>query len=296
MTHLRALALGLAICLVVAAEAASPGPHLELDSRVVWTEDSPRFGGFSAIEVEPDGVGFVAISDRGRWATGRLLREAGRIEGVEMTGAGRLHSVEGKPLTGDDADAEGVAVDAAGRVYVSFEGFHRIRRYDDLGGPAAPVPSHADFKGLQRNSALEALAIDADGALYAIPERSGAWERPFPVYRLRDGVWDKELSIPREGKFLVAGADFGPDGRLYIVERDFVWYTGFATRVRRFELGPDGFDRGVTLLETGPGSADNFEGVSVWQGPAGETRVTLIADDNFFALQSTAIAEYVVVE
>lgn len=293
----RSLGLGLGVAIVVAAaNAASPGPRLAFDSRVVWTEDSPRFGGFSAIEVQPDGVGFVAISDRGRWATGRLLREDGRLDGVEMTGAGRLHGIDGAPLEAAEADAEGVAVDAEGRTYVSFEGFHRIRRYDRIDGPAARVPSHPDFKKMQRNSSLEALAVDAEGAIYTIPERSGAWERPFPVYRLRDGVWDRTMSIPRVGRFLVSGADFGPDGRLYILERDFAWYTGFSTRVRRFEIGPDGIDRGVTLLETGPGSADNFEGISVWRGPGGETRVTLIADDNFFALQSTAIAEYVVVE
>ena len=35
-------------------------------------------------------------------------------------------------------------------------------------------------------------------------------------------------------------ADFGPDGQLYLLERDFGWLAGFATRVRRFTLGPDG--------------------------------------------------------
>ncbi len=90
----------------------------------------------------------------------------------------------------------------------------------------------------------------------------------------------------------MAGADFGPDGRLYVLERDFSWMGGFASRIRRFTLGPDGFDAGETLLETGMGSTDNFEGISVWRDADGGTRITLIADDNFFALQSTAIAEY----
>jgi hypothetical protein len=120
--------------------------------------------------------------------------------------------------------------------------------------------------------------------------------RPFPVYRLRDGVWDKSLSIPREGAFLVAGADFGPDGRLYVLERDFTWTGGFATRVRRFALGAEGFDAGETLLETSLGGTDNFEGISVWTDAAGVTRVTLIADDNFFVLQSTVVAEYRLIE
>lgn len=295
---IRAVLLALALAVgLAAAQATSPGPRMELDNRIVWSSSEPGFGGFSAIEVLDDGAGFLAISDRGRWASGRFERAGGRIEGAELTGIGRLRGVNGKPLPGgSQSDAEGMAVDASGRVYVSFEGFHRIRRYDEIEGPAAEVPSHPDFRRLQQNSALEALAIDADGVLYTIPERSGKVDRPFPVYRLRNGVWDKELEIPRSGEFLVAGADFGPDGRLYVLERAFAWYSGFATRVRRYELGPHGFDAGLTLLESSFGSVDNYEGISVWRGDGGEIRVTLIADDNFFALQSTAIAEYIVVE
>jgi len=71
---------------------------------------------------------------------------------------------------------------------------------------------------------------------------------------------------------------------------------GFSSRVRRFDLGPEGLTDEATLLETAFGSSDNFEGISVWRDAEGRTRVTLIADDNFFALQSTAIAEYVLVE
>jgi hypothetical protein len=292
MIRAAALALGLA----AAAQAAAPGARLEPEGRVVWRETTPGFGGFSGIEVLEDGAAFVTISDRGTWAEGRLEREDGRIAGARLEGFGPLRAMSGAPLDGDNVDAEGIARDASGRFYVSFEAFHRIRRYDAIAGAAAEVPSHPEFRRLQRNSGLEALAIDVAGALYAIPERSGALERPFPVYRLRDGVWDRELSLPRSGGFLVAGADFGPDGRLYLLERDFAWLGGFATRVRRFALGPDGFDAGETLLETGFGSPDNFEGISVWRHPDGDLRVTLIADDNFFALQSTVIAEYRVVE
>jgi hypothetical protein len=158
------------------------------------------------------------------------------------------------------------------------------------------IPGHRDFPRLQINSGLEALAMDGDGTLYAIPERSGALSRPFPVYRLRDGQWDKSLQIRRDGDFLVVDADFGPDGRLYVLERDFEWLGGFATRVRRFSLGPDGFGEEVTLLETDLGTLDNMEGISVWRDAAGRIRVTLIADDNFLAFQSTVLAEYLLTE
>jgi len=284
----------LVLALVLAAPAAQGGaPRLALDARVVWSEADPGFGGFSGIEVQDGGATFLAIGDRGAWASGRMRRAGGRLEGVDLDAFGPLRAISGERLDGQAIDAEGLASDAEGRLYVSFESFHRIRRYDALDGPALPVPAHPQFERLQDNAGLEALAVDAGGVLYTIPERSGLWERPFPVYRFADGAWLETLSLPRSGKWLAAGADFGPDGQLYLLEREFSWVGGFATRIRRFALGRAGFHAGETLIETAMGgSTDNFEGISVWRDAAGETRITLIADDNFFPLQSTAIAEY----
>jgi hypothetical protein len=271
-------------------------PQLVHDATVVWSEPVGDFGGFSGMEITADGAGFVAITDRGHWATGRLRRAEGRLVGVELTGFGPLGAISGQPLSGRDANAESLALDDRGRAYVAFEDFHRVRRYDRIDGPAADVTAHPAFRRLQKNSGLEALAIDGEGTLYATPERSGAWERPFPVFRYRDGNWDTALSLPRSGRFLPTGADFGPDGRLYLVERDFRTFGGFRTRVRRFDLGPAGFSAGETLLETGWAELDNMEAISVWTDAEGRTRATLMSDDNFFPLQRTIFAEYLVAE
>jgi hypothetical protein len=287
---------GLLALALAAGPVGAAGPILTFDAQVTWSDGDPRCGGFSGIEVLENGTGLMAISDRGAWASAEMIRNGGRLSAVRTTGVGPLRAISGAALGDRDVDAEGLAVDADGNFYVSFEVFHSIRRYRDLGGHAEEIPPHPEFRGLQRNSALEALAIDADGALYAIPERSGAWERPFPVYRLANGRWDRDLELRRDGTFLVAGADFGPDGRLYLLERDFRWLGGFSSRIRSFRLGPAGFDDEVTLLETGFGATDNLEGISVWRDPAGRTRVTLISDDNFFALQRTVVAEYLLNE
>ena len=55
--------------------------------------------------------------------------------------------------------------------------------------------------------------------------------------------WDKALTPAPRRHLPVVDADFGPDGKLYLLERDFSWLGGFATRVRRFALGPDGLRR-----------------------------------------------------
>jgi hypothetical protein len=292
MMRVFAAVLALALAPVLAGAA----PRLELDAEVSWTAESPDFGGFSALTVLDGGAGFIALSDRGTWARGAMERDGGRLTGVRLTETGPLRAISGEPLQGDNADAEDMAIDAEGRIWVSFEGFHRVRRYDRIDGPAVDVEPHPDFRGLQRNSALEALAIDAEGAVYAIPERSGELERPYPVYRLRAGIWDDMLALTRTGRFLVTGADFGPDGDLYVLERDLSWLGGFSTRVRRFALAPEGFDEGEMLLETASGELDNMEGISVWQDAEGRVRVTLLSDDNFFPLQSTIFAEYVLIE
>ncbi|MBZ0128600.1 MAG: esterase-like activity of phytase family protein [Rhodobacteraceae bacterium] len=271
--------------------------ELEFVGRYVWSEPGEAFGEVSGMEIAADGLGFAVVSDRGWIGTGRLERGAdGAVSGVAGFRMADLVNRKGKALKGHESDSEGLAGEPGGPLFVSFEGYHRVWRYDRPFGAAKAIGDHAGFATLQNNSGLEALAIGADGALYAIPERSGEWERPFPVYRYRHGVWDDELSIPREGRFLPAGADFGPDGRLYIVERDFLWYAGFASRIRRFDLTELGLSEGETLLVTAFGTHDNLEAIALWQDAAGAIRLTLVSDDNGNLLQRTEFVDYRLVE
>lgn len=253
-----------------------------------WRNDAVGFGGYSAIEVSQDGESFIALSDRATLIEGRFIRTDGIITGIE---AGRILPLlddDGLPLTGLDSDSEGLAIDAQGRLWVSFEGNARVMRYDEVGGAATLLPRPREFHGMQRNSALEALAIDSAGTIYTIPERSGGVTTPFPVFRLISAKWDIPFHLPRRGPFLVVGADIGPDGRLYLLERDFTGI-GFRSRVRRFDMQGGSEE---TLIETPTRRHDNLEGISVWRDGDGALRITMISDDNFQALQRTEIVEY----
>ncbi|EAQ08143.1 esterase-like activity of phytase family protein [Yoonia vestfoldensis] len=252
-----------------------------------WVLDDPRFGGFSAIEVSDDGDSFLALSDRGVFVRGQFARSGDQITGITAGPIVTVSGPGGQALTRAESDSEGLAIGADGTIYVSYEWTHGIRSFAAIDAPASDLMTTPAFDGMQTNASLEALAIDRDGALYTIPERSGGATQPFPVFRLRNGIWDQPFSIPRRGAFLVAGADIGPDGRLYVLERDFLGI-GFRSRVRRFDL--TGGNEQV-LLETRLRAHDNLEGISVWQDEQG-LRMTLISDDNFRAFQRTEIVEY----
>jgi hypothetical protein len=274
--------------------SASPPQPAGFVGSLTWQSGDPRLGGMSAIEVSADGRRFVALSDRGGWTSGRLERDAqGRITAIRAAPIALLKGEAEHPLKKSRADSEGLALAENGTAFVSFEGVARVLRYDDLAGPAENLPRPEAFRKLQLNSALEALAIDAGGTLYTLPERSGREDRPFPVWRYRNGKWDQPFDLPRQGSFLPVAADFGPDGRLYLLERQFRGLMGFASRVRRFDLAGSGPGPGETVLETRPGRHDNLEGLSVWRDGAGHLRLTMISDDNFRFFQRTEIVEYI---
>ncbi len=278
------------IALIISVFSASQThANADLVSRYIWFDARSEFGGISGIEVANDGLTFTALSDRGKLIHGKLVRENGTIVGVESGALIALTDSDANPLSPKEKDTEGLAIAPSGEIYVSFEGEKPlVVRYDSNLARATLIPGHEDFADFQLNSGMEALAIDANGAIYTVPERSGRLTRPFPVYRQTGLGWEQYTEISRKGKFLPAGADFGPDGLFYIVERDFTGI-GFRTRVRRFDL-----EQGTeeTVLETGNATHDNLEGIAVWQDLDGAIRLIMIADDNFKWFQQTEIVEY----
>lgn len=265
--------------------------------RFVWSDPRDTHGGFSALELTADGLGFVALNDRGWISRGTLTRNAeGVVTGVD---APVLEKLPGVGTRGDDwshvpDDSEGLARAPDGSLFVSFEGQHRVMRFPADGSAPVTLPRPEAFDAMITNAGLEALAIAPDGTLFTLPERSGLLARPFPVYRFRNGTWDQPFTLARSEGFLPVGADFGPDGRLYLLERRLDLPRGFASRVRRFDVTESGFARPVTLVETTAGTHDNLEGMAVWQDAGGRVRLTLISDDNFLFLQTTEIVDYMV--
>lgn len=290
-----ALAAG-GLAIVAAIAPAQDDWPLVLVSELDWTGEDANFGGWSGIELDDDGNGFVAITDRGYLTRGRFSRENGKMTGLNHEALVALKDRDGGTLGRYRTDSEGLAVTPDGTMYVSFEYEHRVWKYASTDATPAPMPPHPDFADMQLNSGLEALAIGPDGALYTLPERSGDLDRPFPVYRLRDGRWSQPFSIPRHGPYLPVAADFGPDGYFYLLERHLTGVFGFISRVRRFRIEGDTIGAEEVLLETQPGVHDNLEGISVWRDGDGAIRLTMVSDDNFKFFQRSEIVEYMLAD
>ncbi|MEL6798234.1 MAG: esterase-like activity of phytase family protein [Pseudomonadota bacterium] len=285
MPNRSVVALVAALCL-----GAGPGEAgAELVFAFGWDVDDDRFGGLSALEITDDGTGFVAIGDRGLVARGNLAREGEGIAGVTSV---TLQDLE---IPGDGwrlNDAEGLAGPVDGPYFISFEATHRIDRYADVTTAPEPLPRSPEFQEFFANGGMEALALDRDGALYAFVERLPHEDNPSTVFRLKDDRWDTPFQITRTPGLSPVGADFGPDGALYLLERSFHGIRGFASRVRRFEMLGRGAFPGEVILHTRPGTHDNLEGIAAWRDADGAIRLTMVSDNNFNVFQRTEFVEY----
>lgn len=277
---LTALLLVLALSGPARAEAVLSGT-LRLPAR-------DETGGLSGLELSADGTRFTAISDRGGFVAGTIRRNGGAPAGLGPLQLWPMHDPDGRPIAGLAADAEGLAQGPDGRLYVSFERDPRIWVWSAPGGRPAPVATPPKGTIRYENGGMEALAIAPDGTLVTLPEGGTG---PHRLLRVRAGRWLPPLPLPRRGEFRPVGADFGPDGRFYLLERARR-PLGFQTRIRRFDLGPDAATGETVLLTTPSLRHGNLEGLSVWRDATGAIRLTMVTDDNQIALQRNEIVEY----
>ncbi|MGB0959162.1 MAG: esterase-like activity of phytase family protein [Halocynthiibacter sp.] len=286
--------LGTACFLFCALQTVAAEFLFESQTKLSFSDE--RFGGLSAIEMLDGGTKFVTLTDRAVLFHGQVVRKSGAVSQVTVESARGLKNGHGEILKGWKSNSEGLAFDPRGRLHVSFEGDHKILQYQALDGRATRLPDVPNYASLQNNSSLESLAIDGRGRIYTLPERSGKLDRPFPLYRFEKGQWTTFSTIPRRDKFLPVAADFGPDGKFYLLERQHFAPLRFQSRIRRFAVSEAGLTHEEVVLVTRVGQFGNLEGLSVWRDQAGKTRASTVSDDNFLFLLSSTLVEFTLSE
>lgn len=263
---------------------------------VPWTFDDPDFGGWSGLDVSFDGRGLVAVSDSGFIATGHLQRAAGRLERAELKVFRPIRGLSRQANLYKEEDAEGISFVPGNGIVISYEGYQRVWRHADPTSRPSPILSARRFHNLPGNRGLEAVAVDASGTIFTLPEGAGRKRTSLPVFRHDGSVWRKALRITSAPDWLAVGADFGPDGLFYLLERRFV-AGSFESRIRRFDLSDTvSPNPGEELYRSPPGRHGNLEGIAIWRDENARLRAVMIADDNFFWVQRSQIVEVTLTE
>lgn len=272
----------------MAPEAAAPAP-LSV-TRIEVPASEPWLMGLTGIHTV-DGQRVTAVTNFGFLVEGRIERDrAGRMTGFTPLGARALAFPDGRALTNGFRAAEGLAVGRDGRLFVSFEYHTRVWTYRRADSAPEDMGLHRDFERLPNGRGLAALALAPNGSLYAIPERPARMTHGFPSYRWQDGEWVGSFRMPSDGRFLPVGADFGPDGWLYVLEHEGVAQGG-RSQIRRFPVQGDGMGRGEVVMRTAPGQFGYLSSLSVWRDRGGRLRATMVADNGGLAARPTELVE-----
>lgn len=277
---------------------------------LVLDADDKAFGGYSGLEISPDGKAFMAVSDAGTWMRAELVTARGVPAGIVRARIGPLLALRGRRLVrAKDRDAEALRLIKGtltdGIALVAFERNQRIGTFKIANGELrAPVGYLRPPRRLPFNKGLEAAALITSGtfkgSVLAFAERSIDANGHH-----RGWIWVKgkarAIALTDVGGFNVTDIAFGPDGALYVLERRFRWSEGVKMRIRRIEsaaVKPGALLDGRVLMRADMRhEIDNMEGLALHRDRRGSLILTLISDDNFNSfLQRTLLLQFEVID
>lgn len=288
---MRAGRMHMPLVLLLAMTGPVHSTDLTALGRYTWKEDRDGFGGLSDLIMTDRGVRMTAISDEGTLFEAEVERgTTGGIASARVLRAERPLDNFGNPVSGFRQDAEDLTLGADGMLYIAFEGYARVAGFRPPDMTPHPMNRWDQFKDIWGNEGFEALATLPDGKLIVAIEVSRGGH--FTTMLHDAAGWKAGPGIPVDGNWQASGADVGPDGKFYLLERDYSLVWGYSTRIRRFTVSEAGFDEGETLYITPDGGSDNFEGISVWRDTEERLVLSLISDNNFRSGTATVIAEF----
>ncbi|WP_299813023.1 esterase-like activity of phytase family protein [Tardiphaga sp.] len=281
---------------------------LRYRSGLVLTSKHREFGGLSGLRLDANGEGFVAISDKGNWFTGKIAYSGSAMVGLTDVEVAPILGADGKPLTARGwFDTESIAVDGP-TVYIGIERVHQILKFDfgrdGVRARGEVLPQPAGMRRLPSNGSLESLVVGRKGmalagTLIAISERGLDASGNIMAW-LIGGKAPTQFSVRRTDSYDISDAVQLPSGDLLLLERKFSLFGGAGIRIRRIALAlitPGATVDGASIFDADLGyEIDNFEGIDVHVTAEGDTVLTLISDDNFSMLQRTLLMQFTLVE
>jgi len=269
---------------------------------------SDRFGGMSGLGFTSGEQHLAMVTDRGNFVSGQLIYdEAGvpsSLIGVRIEAIQNSRGVELPRAYSRDAEALAIVLrdNQPAAVRVGFENLTRVADFELVdarpSGPAREITIPDWLANTRTNETLEAVCVAPPASQIAgstllltegVIDNDGqhvAWllgrnDRGALSYETSSGV------NPTDCAFL-------PNGDLLVLERGvaFLSFTMQLKRVPAAEVRPGTLMRGEVLLESSGGDIDNMEGLTVHTAPDGQTRITLISDNNFNDWERNLLLEF----
>ncbi|MEM9616485.1 MAG: esterase-like activity of phytase family protein [Pseudomonadota bacterium] len=318
MIKVRALLFTLCVFSLAASETSSSDLYSPRSWRTVEIDDSPHqlrgdkapdesfavdtlvfrgglylaskeesFGGYSGVTVSPDGESFLAVSDRSHWLAANLnYGPNGRLIGAENARMMDVASANGRPLTGNAADAEAVFTKGAD-LFVGFERKNRIDTYrSDEEGTIVFQRNLVTFDdaNIPFNKGIEAIAPLDEERLIAFTERAASPNGGVKAWIISLNGDTAELSYKPADAFSPTDAALLPGGDILVLERAYSRLLGPRARLARIranDVFPGAVLQGNELARLRPPLViDNMEGLSLRQNDDGDALLYIISDDN----------------
>ncbi|UYQ72804.1 esterase-like activity of phytase family protein [Pelagibacterium flavum] len=288
------------------AAIGEPVGSLIFEGGLEVTSAHPDFGGISGLAFI-DATRFVMVTDQGRFLSGALELADGAPAGLSNVEIDIVRNSSGNPLPNKfSSDSEAIEVvirnNQPAAVRVGFENLSRIADFNlsdgRPSGPAREIAIPQWLTDLRTNESIESVCIAPPaspiaGSTLIIAEGhqhvSGQWAATLLGNRDRGNLG---LAVapgvnPTDCAFL-------PDGDLLVLERGLA-FLAFSIQIRLIpaaEIRPGATMVGEVILSGSGSAVDNFEGLGVRTLPDGQTRVTIVSDNNFNSFQRTLLLEF----
>jgi hypothetical protein len=271
------------------------------------SEDN-RFGGISGITYTDPDNHTVMVTDQGQFISGELIYdEFGAPISLVNVSLEAMRNSRGAVLPrafSRDAEAiETITRDGVpSAVRVGFENLTRVADFQLVAGRptgAAIEIAIPDWISRTRNNqALESVCIAPQAS--PIAGSTLLILEDYPDVNGDHSAWllgnrdQGALSLVVNEGLNPTDCAFLPDGDLLVLERGIglISFTMALRRIPADEVRPGARMTGEFLLQTSGGDIDNMEGLAVHPGPDGQTRITLVSDNNFNGFQRNLLLEF----